>query len=992
MDNYLSSQVGNFREKGLFQKALFLQTQRKFKEAIYCYQHILKFHHDWPEVYYNLGFLWEKENNFLEAVHCYQQAIIYNPSFSEAYYNLAVLYQQEGLIENAIETYEKAIFITPQLIDAYINLGCLLIKLENYLPGIEILKKANSLLPKNPIIYNNLGKSFFYIGKLDQAIAYYLKAINLQHNLLEGYENLGQAFYFQNLFDSAYKFWQQALEIQPNSISLHSQCISALMGQNKYSEVSSHLQRVVKLEQSFVIAYSQWAEQVNTEDILDQATTACGKLLKILQQENFQSIEIQQYLSFIYLHLGKVLAIYRNYPMAELYYQKAITIQPEYSEAYLAWGDCLAKQWKFNAAALQYHHALGLQPNNLHLYQKIGEVLEKQQQAEEGAIKFSFAKERELLKPPPQNSSQNHNTKCLGLDCQPCLKNLRQHFKPQVLGAGIEQYFPPNSLPFQFQPTTVAILPQGRAWIAPKMSWWNVCNAIAIFNQQKELIPELSRFYPTPLPGCQNYDWSQHQIFSLEELPPLKIIEGQVAVLSGLSGNVYFHWMVDILPRFDILQQKQIDFNSIDFFLINSQQQPFQKETLEKLGIPSNKILESDQVPYLEASSLIVPSFPSPVGWTVSRTIQFLRNLFSQTTPPKNIYPKRIYISRNKARYRRVLNETELINYLSKFGFILVELENLSVQEQADLFAQAEIIIVAHGAGLTNLIFCKPQTTIVELFSPNYVRHYYWIISQQLGLKHYSLKGETLKCSFLRSLMYSNPLFEDLWISLRSIKRLMEILQLDNQQYQNRNFSNNSLMNVNLDYSLKTGSLSNYAEPLGLNYYHKVQKLLDQQQYQDCIYECEKIVKAQFQPKAMLYWLWGKALRALSQEEEAKQRYEQAINLEPEQINFYFDLGELYIQQQNWQKAIDCYQKMILIQPSVLGYQGLVRAWQALGESKNADDCLYEALCLEPEQFTIEESLQLAERLWQTGQKTQATICYHQLCKIQTKEGFIPDG
>ncbi|WP_027250453.1 tetratricopeptide repeat protein [Planktothrix agardhii] len=140
------------------------------------------------------------------------------------------------------------------------------------------------------------------------------------------------------------------------------------------------------------------------------------------------------------------------------------------------------------------------------------------------------------------------------------------------------------------------------------------------------------------------------------------------------------------------------------------------------------------------------------------------------------------------------------------------------------------------------------------------------------------------------------------------------------------------------------------------------------------------------------YWLWGKALRALSQEEEAKQRYEQAINLEPEQINFYFDLGELYIQQQNWQKAIDCYQKMILIQPSVLGYQGLVRAWQALGESKNADDCLYEALCLEPEQFTIEESLQLAERLWQTGQKTQATICYHQLCKIQTKEGFIPDG
>ena len=426
---------------------------------------------------------------------------------------------------------------------------------------------------------------------------------------------------------------------------------------------------------------------------------------------------------------------------------------------------------------MKYHHAFGLHPDNLDFYQKVREVLEKQQQAEEGTLKLSLVKERELFKQLPQNLTLKPEIKCLGLDCQPCLKNIRQHFKPQILGWGIEQYFPPDSLPFQFPNPTVTILPQGRTWIAPKTSWWNICNAIAIFNEQKELIPELSRFYPTPLPGCKNYDWSQHQVFSLQELPPLKIINGRVAVLSGLSGNVYFHWMVDILPRFEILRQN-IDLDSIDFFLINSRQQKFQQETLEKLEIHPDKIIESDQISYLQASSLIVPSFPSPVGWTVPSTIQFLRNLFLAATLTQKQYPTRIYISRNRARYRRVLNEPEVIDSLRRFGFSSIEMETLSVQEQTDLFAQAEIIIAPHGAGLTNLIFCKPQTTVVELVSPHYVRHYYWVISQQLGLKHYTLQGQILGCSFLTSLMYPNPLFEDLWIPLKSLERMMQLLGL----------------------------------------------------------------------------------------------------------------------------------------------------------------------------------------------------------------------
>jgi capsular polysaccharide biosynthesis protein len=236
--------------------------------------------------------------------------------------------------------------------------------------------------------------------------------------------------------------------------------------------------------------------------------------------------------------------------------------------------------------------------------------------------------------------------------------------------------------------------------------------------------------------------------------------------------------MIDILPRFKILQQNQISLESIDYFLINSRQKKFQQETLDKLGIPANKFIESDQLSHLQASTLIVPDFPAYTGWTVPSTIQFLRYLFHPKIQTQKQYPKRIYISRNRARYRRVLNESEVINFLSPFGFYAFEMESLSVQEQANVFANAEMIIAPHGAGLTNLVFCQPQTTVVELVSPHYIRHYYGVISQQLGLKHYTLQAEALGCSFLRNLMYPNPSFEDLWISIESLERLQKILNL----------------------------------------------------------------------------------------------------------------------------------------------------------------------------------------------------------------------
>ena len=45
----------------------------------------------------------------------------------------------------------------------------------------------------------------------------------------------------------------------------------------------------------------------------------------------------------------------------------------------------------------------------------------------------------------------------------------------------------------------------------------------------------------------------------------------------------------------------------------------------------------------------------------------------------------------------------------------IVELENKSVREQVNIFWNAKLVIAVHGAGMANLVSCRPGTHVVEV-------------------------------------------------------------------------------------------------------------------------------------------------------------------------------------------------------------------------------------------------------------------------------------
>ena len=83
-----------------------------------------------------------------------------------------------------------------------------------------------------------------------------------------------------------------------------------------------------------------------------------------------------------------------------------------------------------------------------------------------------------------------------------------------------------------------------------------------------------------------------------------------------------------------------------------------------------------------------------------------------------------------------------LAQAMEKRGFAVIDPGSLSVQDQIDHFAAAEVIVGPHGAALTNLVFAQEGARVLELFGPKYVKACFWTLTSNIpGVEHRYLVG-----------------------------------------------------------------------------------------------------------------------------------------------------------------------------------------------------------------------------------------------------------
>lgn len=253
-------------------------------------------------------------------------------------------------------------------------------------------------------------------------------------------------------------------------------------------------------------------------------------------------------------------------------------------------------------------------------------------------------------------------------------------------------------------------------------------NSSAVFSKENELLQDVST-------GPSN------AIAASRSMRPAEQLDGSAAFLcSKFVNTAYFHWMAEYFPRLGMLSLAGV-LDDVDHLVLpRDGNARFIRQCLAAIGIDAGKVVSSGGHCHYRADRLLVPSQMN-AAYGVKWSREFLLGALGPRTRGER---KNLYISRRQSFKRRIRNEAELMACLKKNGFVFLELEGMTVQEQAAAFRGANIVVAPHGAGLTNMLFADENATLIEMFNPAYINNCFQRMVSQTGGRYLRVVGESL--------------------------------------------------------------------------------------------------------------------------------------------------------------------------------------------------------------------------------------------------------
>tara|TARA_B100000674_G_C37967632_1_gene975366 strand:- start:3068 stop:4204 length:1137 start_codon:yes stop_codon:yes gene_type:complete len=145
---------------------------------------------------------------------------------------------------------------------------------------------------------------------------------------------------------------------------------------------------------------------------------------------------------------------------------------------------------------------------------------------------------------------------------------------------------------------------------------------------------------------------------------------------------------------------------------------------------------------------------------------------------------KRVYIERrtsaNGSTQRKVVNTEERDKWLKKYGFTLLFMEDIAVNDKISLFRNAECVVGVEGAALVNICHMQQGTKVVELHHKERYDKTFEEIAKVRGLiyKRFECKG-ALGIEKEKELIKSGRFSYHMFPLLCDFEELSEIIELN---------------------------------------------------------------------------------------------------------------------------------------------------------------------------------------------------------------------
>lgn len=215
-----------------------------------------------------------------------------------------------------------------------------------------------------------------------------------------------------------------------------------------------------------------------------------------------------------------------------------------------------------------------------------------------------------------------------------------------------------------------------------------------------------------------------------------KVISKGIALTSTYSWDVY-HSLIESLPKLMHFYINNTIINNYDVIISKSKYKTSPIfEILLLLGIKKSNIV----ITPLIAKELIIP-FPSTCLQGIEKNVKILSGLIiDKIRNNSNLTKRKVLILKRSKKYRNFSNFTAIYDLIENFyGNFTIEIYDDKIEYEYKkilmMFYEASIVIGVHGAGLSNIIACRPETVIIEIVTKNNFKCYQ-SLSHQLDLKY----------------------------------------------------------------------------------------------------------------------------------------------------------------------------------------------------------------------------------------------------------------
>ena len=224
---------------------------------------------------------------------------------------------------------------------------------------------------------------------------------------------------------------------------------------------------------------------------------------------------------------------------------------------------------------------------------------------------------------------------------------------------------------------------------------------------------------------------------------PTRLRGDTLNITCSATAMNYSHVMIDGIGRLGVAAGAGIDFSTLDHVIVPGHPTSNLGRLLDLAGIPPEKRRPAVIGAHYEVDNLIQPTGPGRSPFYSATAGTYSRSLVADLTRGGG---RRLLMMR-VGEPRRPISNPEGIEGLAQEY-------NLEVYEPATAafspgdFADAELIVAAHGAALGDIGFCAPGTAFVEILASAHCEPHFATLAVSAGLRYVAVRARTLNGEF----------------------------------------------------------------------------------------------------------------------------------------------------------------------------------------------------------------------------------------------------